>query len=166
MKKNQITRVAAMVILISPCWGSAQTMALQTISASGASNDSGANSLSWTVGEAFVMAAEQGDVYLGAGFQQAKKRSTLAVGVFSAPALEFRAYPNPTNARLTVQSNTNGLVLRVYNLLGQQMLPDYPMNGIGQLDFSQLSAGTYFLQAIDEKGHLLAAANIQHLKIN
>ena len=163
MKKNQINQLIAALLLIVPILGSAQTMALSAIGSSGGTTFSGAYSLTWTVGEAVVMAADQGDTYVGSGFQQAKKRN-VTVGVFSVfvPSIEIKAYPNPAGDLLTVEASSAELHLRMCNLLGQQVLSEHQMNGIGQLNLSALPAGMYIMQVFDEKGRLAATVKIQH----
>ncbi len=165
MKKNHTIKLAAILWLFAPSWGSAQIMALQAVGSSGGTTVSGAYSLAWTVGEAAVMAAEQGDIYVGAGFQQAKNRR-VTVGVFSVfvPSIEFNAFPNPAGDLLMVASSAADLHLRLFDLLGQQVLPDHPMNGKAQLHLGPLPAGMYILHAYDETGRLAATAKIQHIE--
>ncbi len=165
MKKNHTIRLAVFLLLFAPMWGYAQTMALQALSSSGSTTVSGAYSLTWTVGEAVVMAADQGDTYVGSGFQQAKTRR-VTVGIFTVfmPSIEFNAYPNPTGDLLMVEASAAELHLRVFDLLGQQVLPDYLMNGMGQLHLSQLPVGMYILNALDENGRLAATVKIQHIE--
>ncbi len=165
MNKHQICSLAAWLMLFFPIWSNAQSMALTVLGASGGTSGAGDNSLTWTVGEAITMNALQGDIYLGAGFQQARKRRTT-VGVFSVftPALDIKAYPNPAGDQLTIEAPERALSLRLCDLLGRQVISNHPMQGMGQLNLSHLPTGIYVLQAFDEKGRLVASTKIQHVE--
>lgn len=139
-------------------------MALAAVGSSGGTSGSNGYSISWTLGEAATLNGLQGDLYVGAGFQQARKRSTT-VGVFSIfiPSMEINVYPNPASELLTIEAASTELNLRLCDLLGREVISSQRMNGVGQLDLSHLPAGTYVLLAFDENGLLAAAAKIQHL---
>jgi hypothetical protein len=140
-------------------------MALTAMGSSGGTSTAGSYSLAWTVGEAVTMNAIQGDLYVGAGFQQARKRSTT-VGVLSVfvPSIQIKAYPNPAGEILIIEAPQTELHLRLCDLLGRQVIANHSMNSKGQLNLSQLPTGIYVLQAFDEKGRLAATTKIQHLE--
>jgi hypothetical protein len=76
--------------------------------------------------------------------------------------VEIKAYPNPAGDFVTVESTTTGLTLRLFDLLGRQVLSDSALNGIEQLQLSHLPAGTYLLEVFDELGRLAGVVKIQH----
>lgn len=166
MKSSQYFNLFALFLLAFPWQGSTQSMALSAIGASGGTTtNSSGHSLTWTVGEAVTMNAVQGDLYLGAGFQQARKRSTT-VGVFCVfvPAFAIKAYPNPAGELLTIEAPEGDISLSLCDLLGRQVITHHRMNGKGQLNLGQLPTGIYVLQVFDEKGRLAATTKIQHLE--
>lgn len=163
MQKTNFLSPMLFVLLANPFWCAAQSMVLEVIGSSGGTAASGGFSLSWTVGETNIASANQGDAYLGAGFQQARQRSTT-VGVFQQfePTVELTAYPNPAGDFLIVESNTPELTLRLYDLWGRQVLADAQLNGVEQLDLTGLPAGMYLLQVLDQQQRLASVAKVQH----
>jgi hypothetical protein len=150
-------------LAVVPWFCSGQSMALEVLGSSGGTAASNSYSLTWTLGETNIHAATQGNHYLGAGFQQARKPN-LTVGIFQpfVPLVEIKAYPNPAGDFVTVESTTPGLTLRLFDLLGRQVLSDSALNGIEQLQLSHLPAGTYLLEVFDELGRLAGVVKIQH----
>ena len=163
MKRTNLVKPMLFMLLGTPFWCTAQSMALEVIGSSGGAAVSGDFSLSWTVGETNITAASQGDAYLGAGFQQARRLNTT-VGIFQhfEPAIELKAYPNPAGDFLIVESNVPDLTLRLFDLLGRQVLEDAQLNGAEHLNLSGLPAGMYLLQVLDNQRRLASVAKVQH----
>lgn len=79
-----------------------------------------------------------------------------AAGEMVSPLLkEFTVYPNPTSGQLTLTLETmeevNGpLTLKVYSLIGQEMMKEniMPFDGVKQmrLDLSSLPKGLYMIE--------------------
>lgn len=63
-------------------------------------------------------------------------------------------YPNPTYDLLNIDHSEDLITLNVLNLQGQVLVKLNPAGNTSTLDLSQLSMGTYLLQAIDNKGQM------------
>lgn len=77
---------------------------------------------------------------------------TVTLGVNDFDTANFKYYPNPVTDILSISySNTISQVV-VYNLVGQQVVINYPNNPQVQLDLSKLNAGTYLIKIDTEVG--------------
>lgn len=70
--------------------------------------------------------------------------TTLAVDAFGTN--DFSAYPNPVKNILNISNSTEISKVQVVNLLGQEMIVKSMNETQGQVDMSQLSAGTYLVK--------------------
>jgi hypothetical protein len=165
---RKIHFVAPLLLLLSGASlsGGAQSMALELMGSSGGTAASGGFSLSWSVGEPAIAAAVQGSHYLGAGFQQAQKPN-ITVSLFQAfrSEVRFSAYPNPAGDYLMVTSDAAQLTLRLFDILGRQVMADVLLSGQEQLNLKDLPAGTYLLQVYDEQQRLSGVSKIQHYQL-
>jgi hypothetical protein len=78
---------------------------------------------------------------------------TEVISVDDFAKYDVEIYPNPVNEILNVSANEILTSIKVYTLLGQEVISIYPENKLSeQLDFSKLSIGTYFVKInIDSK---------------
>jgi hypothetical protein len=74
--------------------------------------------------------------------------TTLAVDTFGNNG--FSAYPNPVKNILNISNSTEISKVQVVNLLGQEMIVKSMNETQGQLDVSQLSAGTYLVKVTSD----------------
>ncbi|MCA0152772.1 T9SS type A sorting domain-containing protein [Winogradskyella vincentii] len=58
----------------------------------------------------------------------------------------FSYYPNPVNNTLTLNAQNNIENVRMYNMLGQEVMNVKPQTLDSELDLSRLETGTYFVQ--------------------
>lgn len=107
-----------------------------------------------TVGDTFSNFAS---IYFDYNFPIITEPATTTIEALSNPDFEFssfvKLYPNPTNSKITVESQTINLKsVEIFNSLGQliQAIPnDYNQLSI---DVSNLSTGTYFVKVHSDKG--------------
>jgi Secretion system C-terminal sorting domain len=165
MRQLKFRRFIIGLVACLPMWCLAQSMALEAIGSSGGTDGSNGYSLTWTVGEAVTLNGQQGTNYVGAGFQQARKKSTTVGWTIQfEPLANLKIYPNPAADYLIIESETNGLTARMYDLLGRPVIITQPMSEREQLDLSELPAGTYLLQVFDAQHRLVNASKIQHIQ--
>lgn len=152
-----------LVALSAPSWCAAQSMALSVVGSSGGVSVAGGHALSWTLGETAILAGEQGEDYLGSGFQQAKPRNVV-VGVFQpySPTVQLQIYPNPAADYVTVKSKATDLTIQITDLLGRPVVVEAALDARQQINLSHLPEGMYILQAFDRENKLVATAKIQH----
>lgn len=74
--------------------------------------------------------------------------TTLAVDAFGTSG--FSAYPNPVKNILNISNATSISKVQVVNLLGQEMIVKSINETQGQVDMSQLSAGTYLVKVTSD----------------
>lgn len=74
--------------------------------------------------------------------------TTLAVDTFGTNG--FSAYPNPVKNILNISNSTSISKVQVVNLLGQEMIVKSMNETQGQLDVSELSAGTYLVKVTSD----------------
>ncbi|NHM06789.1 T9SS type A sorting domain-containing protein [Flavobacterium sp. CYK-4] len=65
----------------------------------------------------------------------------------------FTVFPNPVNDKLTVKSKEIIKSIRIYNILGQQVLQLHPYQNESQINVAQLNNGVYFLTLDSEQEH-------------
>jgi hypothetical protein len=74
--------------------------------------------------------------------------TTLSVDAFGTNG--FSAYPNPVKNILNISNSTEISKVQVVNLLGQEMIVKSMNETQGQLDVSELSAGTYLVKVTSD----------------
>lgn len=72
----------------------------------------------------------------------------LSTDSFDTKKLKF--YPNPTNAILNLEYSQAISSVKVYNLVGQQVLVANPNASSVKVDLSNLNSGTYFVNIASE----------------
>jgi len=71
--------------------------------------------------------------------------AALSTDEFDNPAV-FTFYPNPVRNTLTLNAQNNIEDIRMYNMLGQEVMNAQPQAVDSELDMSSLETGTYFVQ--------------------
>ena len=71
--------------------------------------------------------------------------AALSTDEFDNPAV-FTFYPNPVKNTLTLNAQNNIEDVRMYNMLGQEVMNAQPQAVDSDLDMSSLETGTYFVQ--------------------
>ena len=71
--------------------------------------------------------------------------SSLSVNQFDNSSA-FTYYPNPVNNTLTLNAQNNIENVRMYNMLGQEVMNAQPQAVDSDIDMSSLETGTYFVQ--------------------
>ncbi|OIQ21887.1 T9SS type A sorting domain-containing protein [Lacinutrix sp. MedPE-SW] len=69
--------------------------------------------------------------------------NTLGLDTYSN--IKFKLFPNPTDNEITFQSNKNISMVKVYNLLGQEMLKINPLAKNAYINLSKLASGSYII---------------------
>ncbi len=107
-----------------------------------------------TVGDTFSNFAS---IYFDYNFPIITEPATTTIEALSNPDFEFssfvKLYPNPTNSKITVESQTINLKsVEIFNSLGQliQAIPND--NNQLSIDIYNLSTGTYFVKVHSDKG--------------
>jgi hypothetical protein len=62
-------------------------------------------------------------------------------------------YPNPTNNELTIQYADKGTVIKLFNILGQQVYCGTVDKITQTINTNELPAGAYLLQLTDKDGN-------------
>lgn len=134
-----------------------QTLSPFVISSSGGFYTSGSAMLSFTVAEmTMVETYTSGSNILTQGFQQAED---MAVDVQESEINtgDVNIYPNPTNGLFTlsyISPNSGANVIRLYNLVGQEVLSKALLQSAGKntvsIDISSFSQGIYMLELTTE----------------
>ncbi len=86
----------------------------------------------------------------GQGLDFTLNIDNLSTNRFDASALSV--FPIPTKDVLNINYKTNLQAIKVYNLLGQEVLVKNKVGPQLQLDLSHLTTGTYIIEVIAEKG--------------
>ena len=71
--------------------------------------------------------------------------AALSTDEFDNPAV-FTLYPNPVKNTLTLNAQNNIEDVRMYNMLGQEVMNAQPQAVDSDIDMSSLETGTYFVQ--------------------
>jgi hypothetical protein len=74
----------------------------------------------------------------------------LSIDEFSSA--DFNVYPNPTNTIWTVKSNQNIDIIRVFNMLGKEVVTQAPNSDTVIIDTSGLANGVYFAKLYSALG--------------
>lgn len=70
----------------------------------------------------------------------------VGLGTNNFESNNFKVYPNPVTGLLNLSSNQNITNVKVFNLLGQEVLRDSLNSKLTQIDMSLLSNGTYMVK--------------------
>jgi len=78
-------------------------------------------------------------------------------GIKKAKTVSFEVYPNPAKDELTVNfESTKAVEMRIFNVLGVEIMKYIHTNNESKINVSQLQAGVYFIKFIDESGKAYA----------
>ena len=125
--------------------------------------------VSWTVGEPAVISTETASLIVSEGFQQA---DVNLIGIEDAYEPElFMVYPNPVSDVLNFEiesKETMELRGEVYDMMGRcvNTVPLFRVNAAysGQIDFSQLPAGKWFLQFSSPSGKFVKTCTVTKIR--
>lgn len=84
-------------------------------------------------------------------FLDFKVNVQVELGNSSFDASSFSAIPNPVKDILNVNYGKNINSISVFNLLGQKVLSESPNSNSFQLNFSNLSSGTYLVKVVSDE---------------
>ena len=130
-----------------------QSIGRDVIAASGASVNSSAAHLSYTIGEAVIWQQASGTVVLSQGFQQPDGGGSVAI-TDRQELLDLTVFPNPAQGGISIAFDTRKkleLQISLVNAAGQRVRDlGESVNVSGKetlkMDLSGLSSGIYFLQ--------------------
>jgi hypothetical protein len=135
--------------------------AQQVISSAGTYFENESGSVSWTLGEVFIETLGAGETILTQGFQQ----PVILVGTFyENPGSDFQltAFPNPTKAFVTIQTDLNqseNMEYRLFDIRGSLILSDRLAGDHTRIDLDDYHPGIYFLN-VHSEGVLLKVFKI------
>ena len=137
-------------------------------------------SLEWTLGENAIETNRTGKYIYTEGFHQPILRLELVeIGykfndineqVFPLPHdMEITVTPNPVRSILHVRitsSNQSKVLLQLTDLSGKTILSSIidPLTNSSDLDFNHYASGLYFLQFIDDAGHLIRTYKVSKIQ--
>jgi hypothetical protein len=74
---------------------------------------------------------------------------------------KLEVFPNPTNGKLYVRNGNSSVVLKVFNLLGQEIVSTTVIRfENSEIDLSSLTKGIYFVGGFDENGFLIEGSKV------
>jgi len=76
--------------------------------------------------------------------------STL--GILEATSLSVAVLPNPTNGKITINTNVSTGKAVVFDLVGKQILSENIVDGQAEIDLSGYADGVYFVNIYDDGG--------------
>ena len=96
------------------------------------------------------------DIYYGHG----RINAFEALSQFPTSVIEndidpftFNIHPNPSSDRIFVEGKIKGSKLTIYSNIGQEILKAVPSSNSFEINVTDLPAGTYIIQIIDESTH-------------
>lgn len=117
--------------------------------------------------EAFDMAIQSDNKIILVGYSGSDiALARYSGGILSNSKNEFNnsllLHPNPTSSFLNITSENEIQLdsITIFNALGQLVLSISNANGVTKIDVSNLSAGTYFLKVVSDKG----TSNVKFIK--
>ena len=125
----------------------------QAIVSSGASYTNNSGSLSYSIGQAFYSDINEGNIRITEGVQQAYATTIDNVNIEEAQ-FELSVFPNPTRDYLHVHTDlvdVSNYSYCIYNKEGKIILSSDMKTSQTDIDLSQFSAATYFLQIRNKK---------------
>ena len=88
----------------------------------------------------------------GLGIDDYKLIDSSVAGIEDLATVGFNYYPNPANDQINLSAVENIKEVNVFNLLGQQVMSEQPLNNTTQLNLSTLPMGTYIVKVqVDNK---------------
>ena len=146
--------IQLVIILCLPIISFGQDIQQSVIGSAGNEDKSDNASISWTVGEVVTETLTATNIVLSQGFHQG---NLFISSIEEEEILEFSltAYPNPVNDILTVNTQEHGLQYQVVDIHGKVLLNGVINSLSGQIDFTNIPSGVYFLQVDMKKTHKL-----------
>ena len=89
---------------------------------------------------------DEGFLARGLGIDNYKLSSTSTAGIEDLSMLGFNYYPNPSKNTLVLTARENIEKVRIYNIIGQEVLYKDTSDLNVQLDIQRLPVGTYIVQ--------------------
>lgn len=149
------------VLCATTLLGQAQTLSPEVISAAGGKMQSSTISLDWTLGEMAVSRWNTPVGFTTEGFHQPVLQVTL-LPEYSSPKISIA--PNPVQSTLNVRVNETPqqtLFAQLVDVQGRVLIQRTNL-GLGntELNLSNLPAGTYFLQVLQQSGKTMEAFKV------
>jgi hypothetical protein len=138
----------------------AQTIGREVVSSGGGTSQSTSIVISSTIGEPLISNLYTSDStrILTQGFQQPLVILIGPLTINTSEVLKIEVFPNPVVTKLTVEIEATGnenYVFKIVNLKGEEQLCNYQIvtqNNLQkrtEIDFAQLSKGTYIIRVFD-----------------
>jgi hypothetical protein len=122
------------------------------VSAAGDEFTAANGSLSWTLGGTVIETFTAGDYVLTQGFQQGNLTVTSITDPMQT-GFNVNVYPNPVQNRLTIEADVHGSEYCIDNMQGKVIKTGKITETALQIDFSDLSNGTYLLKVNGQNTH-------------
>ncbi len=138
---------------------------LELISSAGGDFNSSAFSVSWSLGEPVTTTLSSNDVLLTQGFHQPSNLLT-SVYNFGRTSLEIKAYPNPTQRSVIIETKAStemDLQYQLLTTLGKEVQSGNLRNQRHELSLQALPAQMYLLRLIRPSGQAVSVIKIQKI---
>ena len=139
-------------LFMLPTLAFTQSISRDVVSSGGDEFTATNGSLSWTLGETAIETYTAADYLLTQGFQQ----GNLTVTSITDPeqsGFSVNVYPNPVQNHLTIEADLQGAEYRIVNMQGKVVKTGKITETALQIDFSDLSGGTYLLKVNGQNTH-------------
>ena len=113
----------------------------------------GSVTVSYTVGQVAVQANSDGGTTIYEGVQQPYEIQIIGIDDYPGITLNAMVYPNPTvgNVQLTMNNVQLEGEVKVFDANGKFLFSREIEGGTTEIPMSDLSAGTYFVNVVNEK---------------
>lgn len=109
--------------------------------------------VNWTDGEGNIISEEAAtSIVMPENNLELTAHFNSTVGIANVDAGSSRLYPNPVRDQLHLKLNGNNTLVNVMDLNGSMLINQQIEGREAVINTNELSAGTYFIQMIDEKG--------------
>ena len=140
------------LLLCIPVLSIAQDAMQSVIGTAGGDFQNEAASVSWTIGEVVTETLTTDSYVLSQGFHQGNMEVNRINDEFP---MEFmiKAYPNPVQDILIIESQESGLEYQLINVHGKVISNGFLHSSSEKIDFTSLPSGSYFLHVKKHKTH-------------
>ena len=161
-----------LILLVSCCKISFSQISIerQVIGSTGNLTNTGSILATSNVGETVIPTFSQSTLIVTQGFEQPYPWPIVGINSINFPKINIFIYPNPTTNEVFLDFSLNQsmeIEIDIYNETGQQMknpLQTTVQNNCKQeLDFSNFTAGNYFVVIKSTDGKLLKGFKVQKL---
>lgn len=138
---------------------------LELISSAGGDFNASAFSVSWSLGEPVTTTLSNNDVLLTQGFHQPSNLLT-SVYHFGRTSLDVKAYPNPTQRSVIIETKASTAIDLQYQLLtilGKEVQSGSLLKQRQELSLQALPAQLYVLRLIRPSGQAVSVIKIQKI---